>query len=120
MAPRSALSVALAENVQFDVGPMPRVRGDPLLITQLVQNLVANAIKFHKPGDMPVVRVEARREGSAWWVVSVVDNGIGIPRERMGLALCKRFVERRGGRIWVDPAPGEGAAFRFTLAEAST
>lgn len=113
---------------------LPSVQGDRWQLTQLLQNLVANAIKF-RAQDAPVVHVTAeRREGE--WVVSVEDNGLGItpgqeariftlfhrlhPSDRypgagVGLALCKKIVERHGGRIWAESKPGDGSAFRFTL-----
>lgn len=115
--------------------PMPRVMADEAQAAQLFQNLIANAIKFRRAGIAPQVHVAAAREGD-WWVFTVADNGIGIdptqadrlfqifqrlhtrdeyPGLGLGLALCKRIVTRHGGRIWVEPAPGEGARFCFTL-----
>jgi signal transduction histidine kinase len=114
--------------------PLPTVFGDEVQLTQLLQNLIANAVKFR--GDAPpVVRVTAQpNEGE--WIFSVEDNGIGIPpeqqdrifrlfqrlhtqRERpgtgIGLAMCRRIVERHGGRIWIESRPGEGSTFRFSL-----
>jgi light-regulated signal transduction histidine kinase (bacteriophytochrome) len=117
-------------------GELPEVVGDSTQLLQLFQNLVANALKFH--GGRPSrVRVEAQRSG-AEWTFTVADNGIGIPPEYhgrifgmfqrlhgrgeypgtgIGLAICKRVVERHGGRIWVESSgvEGEGSKFRFTL-----
>ena len=122
-------------NVQVQ-GQLPAVHGSPTQFERLFRNLVGNAIKFH--GDEPpVVTVSAEREGGRC-VISVADNGIGVDpgkanrifdvfqrlhsQERyagtgMGLAICKRIVERHGGRIWVDPVPGGGSVFKFDLPE---
>jgi PAS domain S-box-containing protein len=115
-------------------GPLPKVWADASQLGQLFQNLIANALKF-RSADPPCVSVRADREGDHW-VFSVQDNGIGIPaahaerifvifqrlhtREEypgtgIGLALCKKIVERHGGRIWVESEAGQGSVFRFTL-----
>ncbi len=130
------LKVAVAEaGAEVSRGELPVVAADDLLLANVLQNLVANGIKFRREGVPPRVRVEAERRGEEW-VLSVLDNGIGIdpasadrlfmifrrlpgserfPGNGMGLALSKRIVERYGGRIWFDPAPGGGSVFRFTL-----
>ncbi|MEA2600121.1 MAG: hypothetical protein QOF89_1113 [Acidobacteriota bacterium] len=111
---------------------LPEIEGDPALITQLFQNLIVNGIKFHG-AEPPRIHVSARGEGREW-VFSVRDNGIGvdpaegeaiftmfrrlhpeIPGSGIGLALCRKIVERHGGRIWVDSAPGGGSTFSFSL-----
>ncbi|AHG04785.1 histidine kinase [Halobacterium sp. DL1] len=113
---------------------LPRVLGDPSQLRQVFQNLLANAIEYSGDGP-PRVDVSAERTGDRWRL-SVSDQGIGIdPAERervfevfqrlhsqdehagtgVGLALCKRIVERHGGDIRVDSEPGEGTTFSFTL-----
>jgi PAS domain S-box-containing protein len=115
-------------------GSLPVVQGSPAQFERLFRNLVSNAIKFH--GELPPVVAVSAEEGDGEWVVAVRDNGIGIDPAKgerifevfqrlhsqdeyagtgMGLAICKRVVERHGGRIWVDPGPDGGSVFRFTL-----
>jgi PAS domain S-box-containing protein len=117
------------------VGELPVLGTDPGLLTQVFQNLLANAIKFVAPGVVPAVAVSARRVGTEWQF-SVQDNGIGIEvehRERIflmfkrlhgraeypgtgiGLALCQKIVTRLDGRIWLDMTPGPGSTFHFTV-----
>jgi signal transduction histidine kinase len=117
------------------VGELPEIRASAAQITRLFQNLIGNAIKYADPDRSPQVCVSAERDGE-FWSFSVADNGIGIAPEfaerifvlfqrlhgrgqyegnGVGLALCRRIVERHGGRIWVEGRPGEGSTFRFTL-----
>lgn len=113
---------------------LPTVMADRTQLLQLLQNLIANALKF-RAAQPPQIQVSARRDGTDW-VVSVGDNGIGIDPQfhdrifvifqrlhnrdeyegtGIGLAMCKKIVERHGGRIWVASTPGQGATFHFTL-----
>ena len=130
------LRFAIGEcGAKVGAGELPAVLGDPRQLTQLLQNLVGNALKFRQPGKPPEIAVRAERQGDCWHI-SVRDNGIGLDAkfyERvfvifqrlhtrdeyegtgLGLAICKKIVERHGGRIWVESQPGEGATFSFTL-----
>ena len=119
--------------------PLPTVMADEMQLTQLFQNLVGNAIKYRRPG-VPSVHIAARQNGIKKWIFSVQDNGLGIEsqyfdrifgmfqrlhkREEfegtgIGLAICKKIVERHGGAISVESAVGQGSTFRFPLAAAA-
>jgi PAS domain S-box-containing protein len=120
---------------QVALGELPPVPGDRVQLTQLFQNLLSNAIKFHKDGVPPRVQVDAVDDGGVV-VFRVKDNGIGLDarfsqrifqlfqrlhgREEyggtgIGLAVCKKIVERHGGHMWVESSPGNGATFCFAL-----
>jgi PAS domain S-box-containing protein len=131
----ASLRASLDEsNATVTADPLPTVVADAGQLAQLLTNLVGNALKFR--GDRPPhVHVGATRAGRMW-TITVQDNGIGIapeyferifvifqrlhsreeyPGTGVGLAICKRIVERHGGRIWVDSTPAQGARFSFTL-----
>jgi light-regulated signal transduction histidine kinase (bacteriophytochrome) len=132
---RHRLAIAIAESrATVTADPLPVVMGSRAQLVQLLQNLLANAVKFH--GDRPPsVHVSARPSGDRW-IVSVRDDGIGIPPEAherilemferlhtgkeypgtgIGLAICQRIAELHGGRIWVDSEPGRGSTFHVSL-----
>ncbi len=116
--------------------PLPGVLADEMQLTQLFQNLIGNGIKYQNPG-VPLVHISAARNGGKKWIFSVEDNGLGIDsqyferifgmfqrlhkREEfagtgIGLAICKKIVERHGGTISVESQPGQGSTFSFALA----
>ena len=132
---RRDLEIQITEHdAEVTIGELPHVRGDETQLGQVFQNLVRNAIQYS--GDEPPrVHISAERIGTEW-EISVHDEGVGIdpaeqdrifdvfkrltprsehPGSGIGLALCERIVERHGGEIWVDSAPGEGSTFSITL-----
>jgi light-regulated signal transduction histidine kinase (bacteriophytochrome) len=127
---------------RVDVGKLGTIEADSMQMRQLLQNLIANALKFSRPGEAPAVSVRSRsivgRNGSGQCEITVSDNGIGFEEEYldrifdvfqrlhgrqeyegtgMGLAICRRIVERHGGSITAKSAPDKGAAFIVTLPE---
>jgi PAS domain S-box-containing protein len=119
--------------------PLPALRVDATQIMQLFQNLIGNALKFHDE-QPPRIHIGVQREEDRW-VFSVRDNGIGIEPQYyekifqifqrlhtrkdysgtgIGLAVCKKIVERHGGRIWVESQPGQGSTFYFAIPEAAS
>jgi len=128
-----------ASGVVVTYGPLPVLDADGSQLTQLFQNLVGNAIKF-KEAEVPRIHVSAE-EAADEWVLKVKDNGIGIdpqyferifvlfqrlhgkaeyPGTGIGLAICKKIIDRHGGRIWVASEPGHGSTFCCSLPKKST
>jgi PAS domain S-box-containing protein len=132
------LQIAITDNdatITYD--SLPQVNADATQLTQLFQNLIGNAIKFRSEDPLRIQISTKLTDGN--WLFSVRDNGIGIeaqyaerifvifqrlhsrmeyPGTGMGLAICKKIVERHGGTLWVESKPNEGSIFYFTLPEA--
>jgi PAS domain S-box-containing protein len=122
-----------ASGTTIHMDKLPVVTGDRVLLVQLFQNLVGNAIKY-RSATPPEIWISAEPAGHGW-IFSVKDNGIGIdphyherifgvfkrlhgrefPGTGIGLAICRKIVEKHGGKIWVESRSGEGSTFRFTL-----
>ena len=128
------LQTAIAESgATVTSGPLPTVVAEEVVLMQVFQNLISNSIKYRSE-ETPRIHVSAEKD-SEGWVFSVRDNGVGIdPKSAdrafrmftrlhgrelsgtgIGLALCKKVVERQGGRIWVESEVGRGATFKFTV-----
>ncbi len=132
----SNLSASIQEcSALVNKDDLPMVLGDETQLLQLFQNLIGNAVKYRRPRTQPHVHISSAREGTHY-VFSVRDNGIGIEPDSydrifqifqrlhshdeyagagIGLAVCKRIVERHHGRIWIESAPGKGSTFYFTV-----
>lgn len=132
---KANLQVAIREShAQIRSDNLPQVMGDCTQLVQLFQNLLSNAIKYRRD-DPPRIQITAKPRSSAW-LFAVQDNGIGIdpkhleriffifqrlhhreeyPGSGIGLAICKKIVERHGGQIWVESEPEKGSIFHFTL-----
>jgi signal transduction histidine kinase len=129
------LSAAIQESgADISYSQLPEVQGDRTQLGQVFQNLIGNAIKF-RGQEPPKISLQAENKDEQWWF-EVSDNGIGIapesagkvfevfhrlnarteyPGNGIGLAICKKIIERYGGRIWVEPQSGSGSRFKFTL-----
>jgi len=129
------LKIAIEESgarVTYD--DLPKILADPNQLNLLFQNLVANAIKYRRE-EPPEIRITAQNQKTEW-IFCVEDNGIGFEPDQsgrvfmifqrlhtqeefsglgIGLAICKKIVERHGGRIWAESLPGHGSRFYFTL-----
>jgi light-regulated signal transduction histidine kinase (bacteriophytochrome) len=124
----------IENNASVSYGNLPEVIADSTQLAQVFQNLITNGIKFHGE-EAPRIHISAEKKASEW-VFSVQDNGIGIdpqyserifevfkrlhnmeeyPGTGIGLAVCKKIVERHGCRIWVESELGKGSTFYFTL-----
>jgi PAS domain S-box-containing protein len=134
-AQKNLEALIVESDSQIRVDRLPTLNGDPSQIVQLFQNLIGNAIKYRGEAP-PEIHISAENQGE-YWRFSVKDNGMGIspqykdrifvvfqrlhsdrekfPGTGIGLAICKKIVERHGGRLWVESQLGEGATFHFTF-----
>jgi PAS domain S-box-containing protein len=135
---RSNLQEKITEsNAKIECARLPEILADRIKMTRLLQNLVANALKFTKKGEAPFVQIASSEDASAY-TFSVKDNGIGMKPEYftrifgifqrlhsqseyqgtgIGLAECKKIAELHGGRIWVESEPDKGSTFYFTISK---
>jgi light-regulated signal transduction histidine kinase (bacteriophytochrome) len=133
-----ALAAAISEaDADFELGELPVVAGDSGQLNRLFENLISNGVKFRAEGRKPLIKIGAESHAGAWHFF-ISDNGIGVEerhRERIfnvfqrlhgageyrgtgiGLSICKKVVERHGGRIWVEETEGGGSTFKFVLPE---
>lgn len=135
IAEQNLASVIKSSQAVITHDPLPEVFGNKSQLTQLIQNLISNAIKYAKRDISPKIHISASKSGQKWLFL-VQDNGIGFDEVHsekifvifrrlhtkeeyagtgIGLAICKKIVERHGGTIWVKSTPGEGSTFYFTL-----
>ena len=138
----SDLEVRISElNGRVELGELPEIQADPTQMRQLFQNLIGNALKFHKDGVPPLVKIQSRMSGASprdgqMCRITVQDNGIGFDEKHLkrifevfqrlhgrgeyegtgiGLAVCRKIAERHGGQITAKSTPGQGAGFVVTL-----
>lgn len=128
-------SVLNKTDVLISTGDLPQITGGRILLLQVFQNLILNAVKYRKPGKQALIEIKHKDSG-AFWEFSVADNGIGIgrdsldkifvlfqrlhPREKfsgngIGLAICKKIIENHGGQIWATSEEGKGSTFYFSI-----
>jgi light-regulated signal transduction histidine kinase (bacteriophytochrome) len=129
-----SLQAAIRESqASIEHGPLPALVVDPVQFSQVLQNLISNAIRY-RSAEPPRIRIQARRDRGNW-IFSVADNGCGFDQEfserifglfqrlhgrevegtGMGLSISRKIVERHGGRIWAESKEGQGSTFFFSL-----
>jgi light-regulated signal transduction histidine kinase (bacteriophytochrome) len=128
------LQAAIRESgARIESSPLPSLAVDKVQLTQVLQNLISNAIKYRRD-EPPLIQIGARRDSNQW-IFSVADNGQGFEKQYaerifgifqrlhgrevegtgMGLSITRKIIERHGGRIWAESAPGVGSTFYFSL-----
>jgi two-component system CheB/CheR fusion protein len=131
------LQMAISDsNAIITNDPLPTVSIDQMHFIQVFQNLIGNSLKYRKPNEIPRIHISAEHQGTEW-VFTFRDNGLGFdtryskhifgvfkrlhgrqyPGTGIGLSICKKIIERHGGRMWVESSPGDGATFYFTVPE---
>ena len=132
---RNLNDLVLETGAALAFGELPVVHADELQLSQVLQNLITNAIKYRRKDVRPLVSITAGSTDTHW-IINVTDNGTGVDdsqRQRIfkafvrgtaqsdgsgiGLAICRRIVERHGGEIWLESTSGEGSTFSFSLAK---
>ncbi len=125
-----------ASGARIYISELPTVKVNPTQIIRVFQNLVGNAVKYRKPDEPPEIKIQAFKASDGFWQFQVIDNGIGVdekyqqevflpfrrlhghelPGTGIGLATCRRIVEKHGGKIWLESVgEGSGSTFCFTL-----
>lgn len=121
-------------NGVIEVTQLPTLSGDKTSLFQLFHNMINNAIKYYREGEQPKISISVRKEGENYYHFTITDNGMGIPKDLLsdvfipfrrvsnktegsgiGLAICKKVVERHKGKIWVESDLGKGSTFHFVL-----
>ncbi|RSM72258.1 hypothetical protein DMB66_06625 [Actinoplanes sp. ATCC 53533] len=129
-----------SERLSIDVGDLPAVTADAALLGEVLSRLIDNAVRFVRPGSAARVTIGAREHAPGRWRIEVADRGIGVPEDQrsqifapfhrapgaegfpgagLGLAVCRRIVDLHGGELGVEPNPGGGSIFWFTMAASS-
>jgi two-component system sensor histidine kinase/response regulator len=140
LAVKNLSEVIAKSSACVTAGELPMIYGDYQQLSRVFQNLIANSIKYCSPGLPIRLNIAAKQDSTGVWLISVRDNGIGIPQEHLekifepfkrlhgreipgtgiGLALCHRIIDAHGGRIWAESREGDGATFLFTLRPAGS
>lgn len=128
-------STVIEKNAQIITSNLPTINGNYTILLQLMQNLISNGLKYQAPNNIPLIKIDAIEQNNKW-IFTVQDNGIGIADEHkekvfelfqrlqtaqkykgsgIGLATCKKIIEKLGGKIWIEAAANGGSIFKFYL-----